>query len=265
MEWRFGIARNTDKRAFEELCAAASAVTGTRFVPHTVAGYGDLVTGLREAEVGLAWLPPIPALDAVDRHLAAPLAVPTRHGQSTYLAALVVRARGPQALDALRGRRVAWVQRESAAGYLVPRMHLAAEGFDVLRFFGRELFVNSHGAVIDAVVNGDADVGATFCRTDSRGKPIAGPWIDANGVATRPVDVLATMGPIPNDALFVSPDVPAAARTALVRWLLALDRDPIARALFARVLDASDFKLPTANHFDALRHLIRTAHARGTR
>ena len=270
MEWRFGIARTHEgardiRGSFEALCNATSALTGTRFVPHFASSYGELAKGLSEGEIGLAWLPPIPALDVIDRRLAAPLAIPARHGSTTYLAALVVRQRGPQSLDELRGRRVAWVDRESAAGYLLPRMHLAAEGFDVGRFFARELFVHGHHAVIDAVVNGEADVGATYCRTDPQGRPTAGPWLDDEGHVVRPVEVLATVGPIPNDALFASADIPASARLALVHWVLALDKDPAARTLFGKVLDATDFRMPAPNHFEALRHLLRVANVRGAR
>src|SRR5206468_2425304 len=103
----------------------------------------------------------VPTIELEDEGVASVLAIPARRGMTTYHAAFIVRRGGPKTLVELRGRRAAWVQRDSAAGYLVPRMHLAAQGFDVLRFFSRELFVHAHSGVIDAVVSGDADVGAT--------------------------------------------------------------------------------------------------------
>jgi phosphonate transport system substrate-binding protein len=194
--------------------------------------------------------------------VAAVLAIPARRGATTYHAAFITRRGGPKTLADLRGRRAAWVQRDSAAGYLVPRMHLAAQGFDVLRFFSRELFVHSHAGVVDAVVSGDADVGATFCNVDvPSGKVVRSSWQDENGVAIRPIEAIATMGPIPNDAVVASNELPAAARSALTRWLLTLDG--AAKTMFESLLGAGDFRVPATNHYEMLRHALRAAHARG--
>ena len=263
--WGFGIVRSNDwgdgKTPFEELCTLASAAAGVRFEPVLTSSYAELTAAIREGEVGLAWLPPVPTIELEARNSASVLAIPARRGATTYHAAFITRRGGPKTLAELRGRRAAWVQRDSAAGYLVPRMHLAAQGFDVLRFFARELFVHSHTGVIDAVVSGDADVGATFCSIDGNGKVVRSPWQDDDGNNLRPVEALATMGPIPNDALVAASEVPANARSALTRWLLTLDGR--AKEIFERLLGSGDFRVPAPNHYEMLRHALRAAHARG--
>ena len=248
--------------SFEELCRLASAASGLTFAPEVVASYAELSAAILDGEIGLAWLPPVPTIELEARGAASVLAIPARGGSSTYHAAFIVRRGGPKTLTELRGRRAAWVQRDSAAGYLVPRMHLAAQGFDVLRFFSRELFVHSHTAVIDAVLAGEADVGATFCTIDvPSGRVIRSAWQDERGQILRPVEVLTTMGPIPNDALVAANDLPAAARSALTRWLLTADGR--AREIFETLLGSGDFRVPAANHYEVLRHALRAAHARG--
>ena len=264
--WGFGIVRANDWSSgttpFEELCTLASAAAGVRFEPVVTSSYAELTTAIRDGEVGLAWLPPVPTIELESRNVASVLAIPARRGASTYHAAFIVRRGGPKTLADLRGRRAAWVQRDSAAGYLVPRMHLAAQGFDVLRFFSRELFVHSHGGVIDAILNGDADVGATFCNVDvPSGSVIRSAWQDEQGNSIRPIEVIATMGPIPNDALVAASEMPAGARSSLTRWLLALDGRP--KEIFERLMGSGDFRIPAANHFEMLRHALRAAHARG--
>jgi phosphonate transport system substrate-binding protein len=264
--WGFGIVRSNDwgqgQSPFEELCALASGAAGVRFEPVVAASYAELTAALADGEVGLAWLPPVPTIDLETRGTASVLAIPARRGSTTYHAAFIVRRGGPKTLAELRGRRAAWVQRDSAAGYLVPRMHLAAQGFDVLRFFARELFVHSHLGVIDAVVSGEADVGATFCSVDApSGKVLRSGWQDEDGQSIRPVEVLTTMGPIPNDALVAHAELPAAARAALTRWLLTLDGR--AKQIFEGMLGSGDFRVPAPNHFEMLRHALRAAHARG--
>ena len=264
--WGFGIVRANDwndgKTPFGELCSLASAASGVRFEPVFASSYDELAAAIREGEVGLAWLPPVPTIELENRGVASVLAIPARRGATTYHAAFITRRGGPKTLAELRGRRAAWVQRDSAAGYLVPRMHLAAQGFDVLRFFSRELFVHSHNAVVDAVVNGDADVGATFCNVDvPTGRVVRSSWQDESGASLRPVEAIATMGPIPNDAVVASGAVPAAARSALTRWLLTLDGR--AKDIFEKLLGSGDFRVPAPNHYEMLRHALRAAHARG--
>lgn len=264
--WGFGIVRANDwsdgKAPFEELCALASDAAGVRFEPVLTSSYDELAAAIREGEVGLAWLPPVPTIELESRGEASVLAIPARRGAVTYHAAFIVRRGGPKTLAELRGRRAAWVQRDSAAGYLVPRMHLAAQGFDVLRFFARELFVHSHTAVLDAVLAGEADVGATFCSVDgATGRVLRSAWQDEQGNSIRPIEALATMGPIPNDALVAAAAVPAGARASLTRWLLTLDGR--AKATFEALLGSGDFRVAAPNHYEMLRHALRAGHARG--
>lgn len=265
-DWGFGIVRSGDspqiRVRLEELCQEASAASGVRFTAWIATSYKELADAMDDNEVGLAWMPPLPTLELINRGVAEPLAIPARQGTTSYHAALVVRReKGPRSLASLQGRRVAWVDRESAAGYLVPRMFLAAQGFDVLRFFSREVFVHAHSEVVDAVATGDVDVGATYCHLDASGQVQRGGWLDEGGNAMRPLEVLATMGPIPNDALVAARDLPVSARSGLLRWLVSLD--DTARERFDRVLSASEFRVPAPDHFDALRHVVRAARARG--
>jgi phosphonate transport system substrate-binding protein len=261
----FGIVRANDwsdgRAPFDALCCLASEAAGVRFAPVLMASYDELAAAVRDGEVGLAWLPPVPTIELEAEGVASVLAIPARRGAVSYHSAFVVRRGGPKTLVELRGRRAAWVQRDSAAGYLVPRMHLAAQGFDVLRFFARELFVHSHSAVLDAVLAGDADVGATFCNVDAAGRVVRSAWQDDDGRSIRPLEALATMGPIPNDALVAAAEVPASARASLTRWLLTLDGS--AKEIFTQLLGAGDFRVPAPNHYEVLRHALRAAHARG--
>ena len=264
--WGFGLVRSNDwgkgQSPFEELCALASAAGGVRFEPVIATSYAELTAAILDGEVGLAWLPPVPTIELEARQAASVLAIPARRGATTYHAAFIVRRGGPKSLAELRGRRAAWVQRDSAAGYLVPRMHLAAQGFDVLRFFARELFVHSHSGVIDAVLNGEADVGATFCNVDTAtGRVLRSAWQDEQGQSIRAVEALTTMGPIPNDALVAAAELPASTRSALTRWLLTLNGR--AKEIFEGLLGSGDFRVPAENHYEVLRHALRAAHARG--
>lgn len=265
--WGFGIVQTQEleragPRVFDELCSLLSEAAGVRFRPYVATGHRDLGEAIEEGEVGLAWLPPIMTIELESRSVASVLAIPARNGTTTYHTALVVRPGGPRTIADLKGRRAVWVQRDSAAGYIVPRMNLASQGIDVLRYFSREIFVHSHPGVIDAIVAGEADIGATYCHVDSAtNKVIRGAWLDDSGRSLRPIEVLATYGPIPNDALVGSNDLSAATRTALTRSLL--DPSPRIKELFGKLLGSGDFRVPSGAHYDSLKHTLRAARARG--
>src|SRR5438132_13733976 len=98
----------------KELCAILSEGTGTLFYAHLARSYRDLAQALEQGEVGLAWTPPIPAAQLEDKGIAAPLALASRRGGTSYHAALIVRRGGPKTIAELQGRRAVWVDRESA-------------------------------------------------------------------------------------------------------------------------------------------------------
>ncbi len=169
-----------------------------------------------------------------------------RADSSRYYGVLFVRASAPvHTLGDLAGRRIAWVSRDSSAGYLLAAHALAESGIRP----GGETFTGSHAAAVQAVAAGEADAGATFCSIDPRGKPnrirSAG-WTETvavAGVAFRPV---ATFGPIPGDLLCAGPRTTYGERalfsTAMARMHLHPEGARIVRGLFGA--DRFDVALP---------------------
>ncbi len=265
----FGIARSLDVSAsrtrLSEACEIASRATGVVFFPHHALTYRELAESIVRGDLGAAWVPPMTAIELEDKQQATILALPVRRGLVSYHAAIIARPSkdaGARALAALKGKRAAWVDRESAAGFIVPRMHFIANGLDPSGFFAHESFLHSHEAVIDAVLGGQADVGATFCVLDPKsGRITSAGFTSADGKVVRDVDVLATPGPIPNDAIVVSNQLPIEARQALLKWLLALD--PRAKELFSELVRADGFRPAMPSHFEALRRLLEQSKALG--
>jgi len=246
----------------KELCAIVSDVAGVTFAPRHAPSYRELAQGIRRGDVGIAWMPPLPAIELDEEGVAAPLALPWRQEGTSYYSALVTREGRAKGVADLQGKRVAWVDKESAAGYLVPRMHLASIGMDPRTFFSQETFARSHLGVVDAVASGAADVGATFCTLDpATRRVVTAGWKAADGSRIRDLEVIATLGPIPNDAIVASIRVPASIRSSLTRWLLA--PDDRSRDLLAELFQVRSFRVASSAHFDELRHLVRAARSRG--
>jgi phosphonate transport system substrate-binding protein len=246
----------------DELCAILSKVSGATFRAYAAPTYRALATELRRGEVKLAWLPPVLALALEEESIADPLAIPVRSGMTTYSAALIVRDRTRKTIDELRGTRMAWVDRESSSGYVIPRLHLSSLGHDLRGFFREESFLHSHIAVVDAVATGRVDVGATFsCSDPATGKMISAGWTSAEGATIRSVRVVSTAGPIPNDMIVASHRLPVAVRGRIQQWLLQLDDR--SQELFSEIVHSTEFRVPAPEHFRPLRALFTMARSRG--
>ena len=182
---------------------------------------------------------------------AVPLALPVRNGVSSYSTALFVAERSKlRRAEDLAGVRAAWVDRQSVSGYLLARAALRARGIDLERAFAVNRFVGSHDAVVQAVLDGSADVGATFVYLDDlNAAPVRAGWGSAN------VRVLAHAGPIPADILAAGARVPAAIFQQVQRLLLN-QRHAGLRDATTKLFGTSVFVAPIASHLDALAALL---------
>jgi phosphonate transport system substrate-binding protein len=247
------------KARFAELCHAASRQTQLQIVPRHVSRYEDLAALLRSTPASLVWAPPIVAVQMLDGGLGEVLALPERHGLSTSNVAFIVRLKDEaHSLEDLRGRRVMWLERQSASGYVIPRMHLVSRGFDPDAFFSSETFGTTHLAVLDAVSSGVVDVGTSWCRVDPKtDQTLDAGWIRSDGMTIRPVRAAHVIGPVPNDAIVTSVHTPAAERTRLVRWLL--EPESSSQSPLEELLGTHVFRAPNPNHFVALRTMLRAS------
>jgi phosphonate transport system substrate-binding protein len=196
-------------------------------------------------------LPPILALRSTGRALVTPLALPVRHGVSTYSTALFARA-DAWVGDAgeLRRARAAWVDPQSAAGYLVIRALLRSRGMDLTELFGENTFYGSHEAVVEAVFDGRADVGATFVH-----EPVKSGGAQRAGWRDRDVRVLAMADSIPSDMLAARADLEPEIRGRLQDSLVGVEHPEVVKAA-TELFGAEAFRAPSQEHLDALTTIL---------
>jgi phosphonate transport system substrate-binding protein len=233
-----------------ELSRALSLPVTGRLLP----SYPALEKEVEAGDAHLVWAPPLVAIHLEDAGLASIELCCTRGGQVDYHSAIFTRhASRIDKLTDLKGCHVAWVDRNSSAGYLVPRMRLAAAGLDPGRLFGRESFLKTHEKVCYAVLEGEADAGATYLSLDPvTARPVSAGWLEA-GAGINGAFIVATAGPIPSDAIAISRKLPPALKAELVEHVLALPS--AAPDAVGGLLRADGFAPPRAAHFDALRAL----------
>jgi ABC-type phosphate/phosphonate transport system substrate-binding protein len=264
--WGFGVVRAETMAApqavLAEICELASAATGEKWVPQFAETYRELSATLGSGKTGLAWMPPIPAVDLEESGGGFVLVLPARKGQATYHSALIARKGTVKTIEDCKGKSVAWVDHESASGYVIPRIHLASLGIDVASFFSKEIFAKTHMGVVDAVVAARADVGATFCNFTPGSKIVSNAaWTDADGSNPRAVDMLTSTGAIPNDAIVGTSKLPLPLRASVTRFLIELS--PRGKQLFEQLLRATEFRVSRPGHFEPLKHMVRMARVRG--
>lgn len=263
-----GIALASDPAAARErlgaFAAALGAAAGLEVTAEPFWHYHNLLDALDSGQVDLAWLPPILAMRATARGRIVPLALPVRSGVSSYSTALFARADGPvRGLGDLVGLRAAWVDRQSAAGYLIIRAALRARGVALEHAFVAEQFLGVHDAVARAVLDKEADVGATFVYPQPGAMNIEGAVSERSLVARAgwgdaAVRIVALAGPIPSDVLAANTRVPAAISRAVQRALIEKapsDGGRLARAA-ADLFAAEGFILPLPEHLEPLAALL---------
>jgi phosphonate transport system substrate-binding protein len=228
-----------------------AAATGLDVVAVGVWYYHRLLEAMDVGDVDVAWLPPILAATAMIRGLAVPFALPIRGGVTSYSTALFTREDSPhRELPDVVGARAAWVDRQSASGYLLIRAHLRLLGVDLVRSVSVDRFMGSHEEVAKAVLDGSADVGASYVHLDpADDRPLRAAWGDAR------VRVLAHAGPIPADVIARSRRLDDKAQRIIERALVSA-HSPRLRDASRVLLGAEGFALPRPGHLDAVAALL---------
>jgi phosphonate transport system substrate-binding protein len=181
---------------------ALVAVPGLQLV--VAESYLALGDQLLSGHLTAAWAPPIVcARVELAGGRAALRAV--RGGVTSYRAALVCRA--DDDIDWARPERytAAWVDEDSAAGYLLARSYLAARRIDALTAFRAASFAGSYMAALDAVLEGKADV--TSCYFAPESAPPRSALEELPEEKRARLRVCATTGETQTDGVVLAPGV----------------------------------------------------------
>ncbi len=239
-------APDTSRDAMMELCQAFAQATDLDVVAHGMWSYSELFEGLELGQIHVAWMPPVVALHAARRDTMVPLALPLRHGVSSYSTALFTRPDSSiRQLSDLQGCKAAWVDKESASGYLVIRGLLRTRGVKLRDAFEENRFYGAHDAVVSAVLEGDADVGATFAYFESSAQDEES--TKSAGWGDRQVHVIVSGGPIPSDMIVASKKTTENLRKK-VSTALVSERSAPLRRVFGTLIDAQGFVTTSPKH-----------------
>lgn len=249
--------------ALAELCAALGRLLGKQVTALHPDTYGALTDLFEKGRIDYAWMSPAQMVMAGEHMRLVPLLSAVRNEKTDYSSVLFVDDRSPARFtEQLRGKRIAWVDRTSAAGYLFVRLQLAARGIEPDAFFGAELFEKSHAGVVRAVLEGRADAGATFAERPADGAPIARAGF-INVAPERTIRVLEWTATIPNDVIVAHGLLAKDDHRAFGNAMLTLAEREDGRRMLRHAFDAERFMTTPKNTLKPLYDLVRLARAHG--
>jgi phosphonate transport system substrate-binding protein len=198
----------------------------------------DLLSGRADA----AWAPPFVCARTEAMGVRV-LVRGVRLGMSSYRSALVCRAGAGLTVERLKGTTVAWVDRESVAGFLLPVAYLKSQGVEPARIFAAQRFTGSYRGALEEVLVGTADVAGIFCPPASTGFSYASgvEKVLGEGMGDR-FELIAYTEESPNDGVPVAMGAPSALVNTLESMLLGLDATPEGQALLQGVFNADRFE-----------------------
>ncbi len=250
--FRFALPPHAPRREAAAFRAAVLRSTGLSLELVSMPTYSALFEALDSGAVDAGWTPPLVALDLARCGTALPVLALARGRTPRYHAVLLARADGRiRGLADLAGTSIGWVAPESASGYVVPRLHLAALGLTLDGLFARETFFGSHPRSCDALTAGEVDAIATYAHVDESVGRISPPPL---GTPTR---VLAAAGPIPADVVVVREALAPALRQALTAALATMS--DAERSSLIPLVHALRFVRVGTEHLDPLRSLVARA------
>ncbi|MCA9838514.1 MAG: phosphate/phosphite/phosphonate ABC transporter substrate-binding protein [Trueperaceae bacterium] len=165
--------------------------------------YRGLIEAMRSDNLDFAFFPPDGFVIAQREANAQVLLKSVRFGNPYYWSAIIVRKdSGISSIADLEDKSMAWVDPNSAAGYVFPRSEIILAGIDPDSFFSEQTFAGAHDAAVLSVLNGSVDAAATFANDDQN---ISGAWtqfLDADQAAE--LTSIFYSRPIPGDTFSVS-------------------------------------------------------------
>lgn len=162
--------------------------------------YETLGEQLKRGNIDGGWFSPFAYITAAAMTPLIPVATPLINGKDYYNGYIITRKdSGIRNLKDTSGRHFAYVDKNSASGYLYARHSLKEAGLDPETAFSQISFAGSHDQVINGVLNGDFDAGATYNEAYEKARQ--------KGVDMSRLDIISTTGNIQKDAIAFCADI----------------------------------------------------------
>lgn len=123
--------------------------------------YGSFVSQMRLGQIKAGFMGSLVSYKMISEGLTVPVARGEKNGNSVYYSYIFTRKdSGLNKIEDLMGKKFAYVDAYTSAGYYFPRHFLKSKGYDPETFFGVASFLGTHEKAVLAVLSGEYDGGA---------------------------------------------------------------------------------------------------------
>jgi len=188
------------KQRFMLLGEYLSRKSGVKVEFTILSRYGNIIDRFSKGKMDGAFFGSFTGALAIQKLGVVPLARPVNlDNTSSYRGYIFVRkGSGITTAKDMKGKRMAFVDKATTAGYIFPLAYLRRNGIsDINKFFREYYFAGSHDAAISAVLEGQADIGAAkhsvYDRVRKENSRVneelviiaESPWVPSNGLCVR--------------------------------------------------------------------------------
>lgn len=175
--------------------------TGIPVEIDTKKSYEDIINGLKNGEVDMAYLGALSYIKAHEEAGVIPIVQPNfiTEKEPSYRSCIIVRKdSGIKKISDLKGKKFAFTDKDSTSGYLIPVSMMSDSGIKSLKFFSKYLFTGDHEAAFLAVYNGYVDGAAVYSRL----------FLENNDPRLKDIIIIKKSEPIPTGPIVISREIP---------------------------------------------------------
>lgn len=213
------------------LAAYLSKKLGFRVKLTILSRYGDIIDRFVSRKMDGAFFGDFTALLAVEKLSVEPIARPVNlDGSSSVQSLIFVRSdSGIKTAKDMKGKRMVFVDRATASGYLFMLSFLREKGVrDIDGFFKEYFFTGSHDSAIYSVLDNRADIGTADSKVYYR-------MIEKDPSVRHELSIIAKSGDFPGTILCLRKDMPAKTKERIKEILLKMEKDPEGREVLKKL------------------------------
>ncbi len=210
------------RERFKPLADYLSKKTGVKVNITILSRYGNIIDRFTSEKMDGAFFGSFTGALAIEKLGVVPIARPMNlDGSTQYWGYIFVRKdSGIRNVGGMKGKKMAFVEKATTAGYVFPVAYLKDNGVtDIKSFFHEFYFTGSHDAAVYAVLDRKADIGAAKHSIYDRVRKVE-PRVD------KEMTILAESVKVPSNGLCVRKGLDPQLQKKLKEALLTIDKNP---------------------------------------
>ncbi|MCX7781941.1 MAG: phosphate/phosphite/phosphonate ABC transporter substrate-binding protein [Negativicutes bacterium] len=239
------------RQTYKPILESVARKIGAQAKVVIVSDYESLGHAIAKKIVDVGWFSPFAYVSAKEKDKGiTPIVTPVVNNSASYKGFIVARKDGLiKNIADLKGKRFAFVDPKSASGYLFPKALLAEQGLKPETYFGETLFLGSHDNVIENVLNGSVDGGATYSEALTAARK--------SGKSVDDLIIIAETEDIPKDAIAARQGLDAVLVEELRRAFMSMNDKTGQNSGLLRQTGLNGFVYCSDDRYDIIRKVAR--------